>query len=101
MCVCVCVIEEIERAGEFVFSKKKKRSVTPIMTTALPRNREYRDKDESSQSDNSNLDGDRSNFCLLLTLYMVQGFPIGLSNALPIILQSKKSVTYGDQVSYG
>lgn len=46
-----------------------------------------------------NLDEDRFNFYLLILLYIVQGFPIGLSMALPIILQSKKIVTYADQVS--
>jgi len=46
-----------------------------------------------------NLDGDRLNFYLLIILYIIQGLPIGLSGALPIILQSKKIVTYEDQVS--
>lgn len=46
-----------------------------------------------------NLDGDWLNFYLLIILYIIQGFPVGLSGALPIILQSKKMVTYEDQVS--
>lgn len=46
-----------------------------------------------------NLNGDRLNFYLLIILYVIQGIPIGLSGALPIILQSKKMVTYEDQVS--
>lgn len=44
-----------------------------------------------------NLDGDRLNFYLLILLYIIQGFPIGLCIALPIILQKK--ITYNDQVS--
>jgi len=46
-----------------------------------------------------NLNGDRLNFYLLIILYIIQGIPVGLSGALPIILQSKKIVTYEDQVS--
>ncbi|VVC28218.1 Major facilitator superfamily domain,Acetyl-coenzyme A transporter 1 [Cinara cedri] len=47
-----------------------------------------------------NLDGDRFNFYLLTLLYVIQGFPIGLSTAIPIILQSKKTVTYDDQAAF-
>jgi len=50
-------------------------------------------------SEKPNLDGDWLNFYMLIILYIIQGFPIGLSGALPIILQSKKMVTYEDQVS--
>lgn len=46
-----------------------------------------------------NLDGDRLNFCLLLVLYIIQGFPIGFAIATSNILQSKNTVTYEDQVS--
>lgn len=45
------------------------------------------------------LDGDRLNFYLLITLYIIQGFPIGLATAIPMILQSRKMVNYEDQVS--
>lgn len=47
----------------------------------------------------ANLDGDRLNFYLLILLYIIQGFPVGLCSAFPIILQSKNSITYEDQVS--
>lgn len=50
-------------------------------------------------SDVPNLNGDWLNFYLLILLYIIQGFPIGLSGAFPIILQSKKLVTYEEQVS--
>lgn len=52
-----------------------------------------------SKSEKPNLDGDRLNLILLVILYTIQGFPIGVSTALPLILQSKKMVTYDDQVS--
>lgn len=52
-----------------------------------------------SESEKPNLDGDRVNFYLLIVLYIIQGFLLGFSNALPMILQSRKIVTYEDQVS--
>jgi len=52
-----------------------------------------------SKSEKPNLDGDRLNIFLLILLYIIQGFPIGVSTALPLILQSKEMVTYEDQVS--
>lgn len=51
-------------------------------------------------SEKPNLDGDRSNIILLIILYTIQGFLIGFSTVLPIILQSKQNVTYEDQVSF-
>lgn len=47
----------------------------------------------------SNLKGDWWNFFLLILLYTIQGLPLGLVIALPIILQSQKRITYGDQVN--
>lgn len=47
----------------------------------------------------SNLEGDRSSVLVLIVLYIIQGFVVGFSTALPIILQSRKIVTYEDQVS--
>lgn len=59
------------------------------------------DKTPSSESapEKPNLDGDRVNYYLLIVLYIIQGFLIGFSGALSIILQSRKIVTYEDQVS--
>lgn len=41
--------------------------------------------------------GDRMNIALLLFLYTLQGVPLGLSSAIPIIMQ-KKHITYKEQV---
>lgn len=46
-----------------------------------------------------NLKGDRLNFYILMILYIIQGFPIGLSSALTVILQSNPLITFADQVS--
>lgn len=46
----------------------------------------------------SDLSGDWLNFFLLILLYVMQGMPLGLASAVPILLQSKKNVTYKDQV---
>lgn len=51
-------------------------------------------------SDKPNIKGDKLNFCLLILLYLIQGFSVGLSMGFPILLQSEKKVTYEDQVSY-
>jgi len=47
-----------------------------------------------------NLKGDWLNFFLLILLYTIQGLPLGLAIALPIIFQSKKIVTYKEQVNF-
>lgn len=47
----------------------------------------------------SNLKGDWLNFFLLMVLYTMQGFPLGLTSAIPLLLQSKKEVSYQDQVN--
>lgn len=55
---------------------------------------------KSSMTDIPNLKGDWLNFNLLLLLYVLQGFPVGLSGALSIILQSRKLVTYEEQALF-
>jgi MFS transporter, PAT family, solute carrier family 33 (acetyl-CoA transportor), member 1 len=46
-----------------------------------------------------NLKGDWLNFFMLLLLYTMQGLPLGLSSAIPILLQSKEEISYQDQVN--
>lgn len=41
--------------------------------------------------------GDRLNITILLFLYTLQGVPLGLTAAIPIIMQ-KKHITYREQV---
>lgn len=45
-----------------------------------------------------NLKGDIMNIFLLLLLYTIQTMPLGLSIAIPIILQSEYNASYQDQV---
>lgn len=47
----------------------------------------------------TNLKGDWINFFLLLLLYTMQGLPLGIAGSMSILLQSKKNVTYKDQVN--
>ncbi|CAI6365998.1 unnamed protein product [Macrosiphum euphorbiae] len=47
-----------------------------------------------------NLKGDWLNFFMLLLLYTMQGLPLGLSSAIPILLQSKKDTSYQDQALF-
>lgn len=62
------------------------------------RTRQNGPADETAAADEPpSLGKDRLNFCLLILLYIIQGFPIGLCIAFPLILQNRKS-TYEDQV---
>lgn len=47
----------------------------------------------------SNLKGDYGNIAFLLLLYVLQGIPIGLSSAVPLLLQNRK-VSYSDQALF-
>lgn len=47
----------------------------------------------------SNIKGDEWNIALLFFLYTLQGIPLGLSAAIPMILQNR-GVSYKQQVSY-
>lgn len=52
----------------------------------------------NSQYTKSNIKGDEWNILLLLFLYTLQGIPLGLSAAIPMILQNR-GVSYKQQVS--
>lgn len=47
----------------------------------------------------ANLKGDYGNIAFLLLLYVLQGIPIGLSSAVPLLLQNRK-VSYSDQALF-
>lgn len=47
----------------------------------------------------SNLKGDYCNIAFLLLLYVLQGVPIGLSSAVPLLLQNRK-VSYSEQALF-
>lgn len=47
----------------------------------------------------SDLDGDRGNIAILFLLYLLQGVPLGLCAAIPMILQNKH-VSYKDQAEF-
>jgi len=55
--------------------------------------------DDLNAADKPNLKGDWLNFFLLLLLYTMQGIPLGIASAMPIVLQSNKNVSYKDQVN--
>lgn len=50
-----------------------------------------------SKKRKSSLQGDEGNIALLLFLYTLQGIPLGLSAAVPMILQNR-GVSYKEQV---
>lgn len=47
----------------------------------------------------SNIKGDEKNILLLFFLYTLQGIPLGLSAAIPMILQNR-GASYKQQVKY-
>lgn len=51
------------------------------------------------ESSNSNLKGDEQNIALLFFLYTLQGIPLGLAAAIPMILQNR-GVSYRQQVCF-
>ena len=51
------------------------------------------------QAAGGGLRGDVSNICLLLLLYVLQGIPLGLAAAIPMMLQNR-GVTYSQQAEF-
>lgn len=51
-------------------------------------------------SDKPDLKGDWLNVLILLLLYTIQGLQLGLTSAIPILLQSNKNVSYQDQAVF-
>lgn len=64
---------------------------------------EQADKPRSSKTEDvalkdTNLNGDWSNFFLLILMYAMQGLCLGLITAIPILLKSRPDGTYYEQV---
>lgn len=70
-------------------SKQKQTDDTAVQTTNAV-------EVEHSETD---LKGDYKNVALLLLLYLLQGVPIGIAQAIPILLQNR-GVTYADQAKF-
>jgi PAT family acetyl-CoA transporter-like MFS transporter 1 len=54
---------------------------------------------EELKSEKSNLTGDYRNIAVLLLLYLMQGIPVGITAAIPILLQNR-GVSYKDQAAF-
>lgn len=57
----------------------------------------YHDNDEEKH-EQSDLRGDRGNIAILFFLYLLQGIPLGLTAAIPMLLQNR-GASYKQQVS--
>ncbi|XP_046678735.1 acetyl-coenzyme A transporter 1-like isoform X2 [Homalodisca vitripennis] len=69
----------------------------------LPLFEEVRDddlKDGEVSCKERSLTGDRANVALLFFLYTLQGIPLGLASAMPMLLQNRKGVLYKDQALF-
>lgn len=58
----------------------------------------FDEKEDFTIKNKKNKGNDGGNIALLFFLYLLQGIPLGLSAAIPLILQ-KKNVSYKDQVN--
>ena len=56
-------------------------------------------KTEGKQSMLKDLDGDKLHVVVLFVLYVLQGIPLGLKDAIPLLL-IKRNVPYHDQAIY-
>lgn len=54
--------------------------------------------DPGAHGGQSNIKGDEINIAVLLFLYTLQGIPLGLAGAVPMLLQNR-GITYTQQVS--
>jgi len=60
---------------------------------------EERDKRMEKSDQQSGVKRDRGSIALLVFLYVLQGIPLGLAGAMPMLLQTKK-VAYKDQATF-
>lgn len=63
-----------------------------------------RDEDQSGKTvcddhETSNLSGDYRNIAILLLMYLLQGIPLGITYAIPILLQNR-GVSYKEQAAF-
>lgn len=63
-----------------------------------PEKEELIENGDISESGPSNIKGDEVNIAVLLFLYTLQGIPLGLAAAVPMLLQNR-GITYTQQVS--
>lgn len=54
---------------------------------------------ENAPREKPSMKGDYFSVCVLLFLYMLQGIPLGISSAIPILLQNR-GVSYAEQASF-
>lgn len=57
------------------------------------------DHAEEEKHEQSDLRGDRGNIAILFFLYLLQGIPLGLTAAIPMLLQNR-GASYKQQVRY-
>ncbi|XP_077298027.1 acetyl-coenzyme A transporter 1 isoform X2 [Arctopsyche grandis] len=65
----------------------------------LDKTRSLENGDEDDVNQPSNINGDRLNIALLLFLYTLQGIPLGLGAAIPMLLQNR-GISYKQQAEF-
>lgn len=75
----------------------RRRVVEEVVFPLIEADTGQRKTRKQPDDENQSVDGDKANIALLVFLYTLQGIPLGLASALPMILQNK-GVQYKDQV---
>lgn len=72
-------------------------ALTKRKQTSVEKEELIENGDPMSEGGNSNIKGDELNIAILLFLYTLQGIPLGLAGAVPMLLQNR-GITYTQQV---
>lgn len=93
-----CFSITVDMTTNSIVTNKAKQRKTMVIEDKLDKLNPKKKKDRShAPKIMPSIIGDRLNIVILLFLYTLQGVPLGLSAAIPIIMQ-KKHITYKEQV---
>lgn len=76
-----------------MIKRKRQQAASQSAVTLLPA------ADQSNKDEPSDIRGDRANIAILFFLYLLQGIPIGLSAAIPMLLQNR-GASYKEQAEF-
>lgn len=77
-------------------SKRRKEDKNPLISNGENQDEQHHNHEPHESSD---LKGDWLNISVLFFLYLLQGVPLGLAQAIPMLLQNR-GISYKQQVRY-
>lgn len=83
----------------YIFQVLKKILMTLTKRKQLSDQEKLIENGDPTELSRSNIKGDELNIATLLFLYTLQGIPLGLAGAIPMLLQNR-GITYTQQVSF-